>query len=206
MKQERKSRRGRPRREPDPGERVKLGLRVTPKTKARLDAAAEQNGRSQSQEAELRLEASFEHDRLLEGFGRVEGTLKRFIDGLRPSPRAEGKALALLKENLTPKQREQFDRHGHFDVIGGKSGKAYRIFEGWEMNVAELENGEPAAGLCFVPEGNLPAGDVMLAQMVSLELEEAKALKIANKFDISPGLSLGGKVGKVGKAPKYEPS
>jgi hypothetical protein len=45
---------------PGPGERVKLGLRVTPQLKQRLDAAAEQNGRSQSQEAEFRLERSFD--------------------------------------------------------------------------------------------------------------------------------------------------
>ncbi len=51
---------GRPKRKPKPGERVPLGLRVTAETKQRLDDAAEQSGRSQSQEAELRLERSFE--------------------------------------------------------------------------------------------------------------------------------------------------
>ena len=56
---------GRPRREPDPGERVKLGLRVTPDLKRQLDAAAEKSGRSQSQEAEFRLERSFDHQELL---------------------------------------------------------------------------------------------------------------------------------------------
>jgi len=51
---------GRPRRrQPKPGERVSLGLRVTPEMKRQLDRAAERSGRSQSQEAELRLEQSF---------------------------------------------------------------------------------------------------------------------------------------------------
>jgi hypothetical protein len=50
---------GRPGREPRPGERVSLGLRVTPSTKNRLDQAAAESGRSQSQEAELRIENSF---------------------------------------------------------------------------------------------------------------------------------------------------
>jgi hypothetical protein len=51
---------GRPRkRQPKPGERVSLGLRVTPHLKAALDDAAAGSGRSQSQEAELRLERSF---------------------------------------------------------------------------------------------------------------------------------------------------
>jgi hypothetical protein len=60
-----KKRAGRPRREPKPGERVPLGLRVTPELKQKLDAATEGSGRSQSQEAELRLERSFEHQALL---------------------------------------------------------------------------------------------------------------------------------------------
>jgi hypothetical protein len=51
---------GRPTKRPRPGDRVKLGLRVTAQTKLRLDAAAEKNGRSQSQEAEFRLDASFD--------------------------------------------------------------------------------------------------------------------------------------------------
>lgn len=54
-------RRGRP----PLGERVPLGLRVTPDMKARLDAAAEASGRSQSQEAEFRLARSFEREDLL---------------------------------------------------------------------------------------------------------------------------------------------
>lgn len=39
--------------------RVPLGLRVTPETKKRLDDAARDAGRSQSQEAEMRLEHTF---------------------------------------------------------------------------------------------------------------------------------------------------
>ena len=50
---------GRPKRKPTPGARASLGLRVTAETKQRLDDAAEQSGRSQSQEAELRLEQTF---------------------------------------------------------------------------------------------------------------------------------------------------
>jgi hypothetical protein len=58
-------RRGRPSRAPEPGERVKLGLRVTPKLKQSLDTAAQNGGRSQSQEAEFRLEQSFDRGDLL---------------------------------------------------------------------------------------------------------------------------------------------
>jgi hypothetical protein len=42
-----------------PGERMSLGLKVTAEIKNRLDFAAKTNGRTQSQEAEARLEASF---------------------------------------------------------------------------------------------------------------------------------------------------
>jgi hypothetical protein len=55
----------RPRGRPTVGERVPLGLRVTPELKRRLDAAAEQSGRSQSQEAEFRLERTFDRENLL---------------------------------------------------------------------------------------------------------------------------------------------
>lgn len=56
---------GRPTKTPKPGERVSLGLRVTADLKRKLDEAAKKSGRSQSQEAELRLERSFEREALL---------------------------------------------------------------------------------------------------------------------------------------------
>lgn len=59
MKQEQK-RRGRPSKKPVAGERNALGLRVTAELKQRLEDAAAAAGRSQSQEAEARLERSFE--------------------------------------------------------------------------------------------------------------------------------------------------
>jgi predicted transcriptional regulator len=39
---------------------VSLGLKVTPEIKQKLDEAARASGRTQSQEAELRLERTFE--------------------------------------------------------------------------------------------------------------------------------------------------
>jgi hypothetical protein len=52
-------------RAPKEGERVALSLRMTPDLKRRLDEAAEAGGRSQSQEAEVRLERSFDRTDLL---------------------------------------------------------------------------------------------------------------------------------------------
>ena len=60
-----KPRPGRPSREPAEGERVGLSLRVTPRTKRALDAAAENNGKSLSQEAEARIDQTFRDERLL---------------------------------------------------------------------------------------------------------------------------------------------
>jgi hypothetical protein len=57
-----RARRGRP----SLGERVSLGLRVTSEHKKRLDAAAKRSGRSQSQEAEMRIEQSFWLEDLIE--------------------------------------------------------------------------------------------------------------------------------------------
>ena len=53
-----KKRIGRPTKEPRPGERVGLGLRVTPEMKRQLEGLASFNGRSLSQEVEQRLEQS----------------------------------------------------------------------------------------------------------------------------------------------------
>jgi hypothetical protein len=44
---------------PQPGTRVSLGLKVTPDIKTKLDGSAQESGRTQSQEAEARLERSF---------------------------------------------------------------------------------------------------------------------------------------------------
>jgi hypothetical protein len=92
---------GRPKREPDPGERVKLGLRVTAEVKRKLDAAADANGRSQSQEAEFRLEQSFERDRLSGGISQLQATLDtiaRFLELESDVRRAESKKRALESE------------------------------------------------------------------------------------------------------------
>jgi hypothetical protein len=62
---QRKGRRTESRKRNAKGERVMLGLRVTPELKERLDDATRRSGRSQSQEAEFRLELSFEREDLL---------------------------------------------------------------------------------------------------------------------------------------------
>jgi hypothetical protein len=63
-----------PTRQRKAGERVPLGLRVSVDLKNKLDQASLVSGRSQSQEAELRLEQSFMiEDRLLDAWGLLYG-------------------------------------------------------------------------------------------------------------------------------------
>ena len=88
----------------------------------------------------------------------------------------------LLALNLTPEQREQYSKYCDFDVVGGNTGRRYRIRYGNAMNIQQLDqNGREVQLLCFAPRGLLPIGDVMLAQKLALELFETDALRIANR-------------------------
>nr|WP_246510465.1 hypothetical protein [Bradyrhizobium glycinis] len=95
----------------------------------------------------------------------------------------QARALRLLRSWLSPQQRVEFERKGYFDVVGCDTGKRYRIRRGTSGNVNEIdEYGRLGMGLCFVPLGGLAQGDVMLAQKIALETDEARALSIANSF------------------------
>ena len=95
----------------------------------------------------------------------------------------EGRSLRLLREWLSPVQRTQFAKKGYFEVVGGDTGKQYRIFPGTMSNVCEIdEKGRPRFGLCFRTIGELPIGDVMLAQKIGLENCERSVLAVARRF------------------------
>jgi hypothetical protein len=100
----------------------------------------------------------------------------------------EARGLTLLHEWLGPVQKKQFDAARHFEVVGCHTGKRYSIHHGRAGNVCELDDqGRPVIGLCFVPEGALVAGDVMLAQKIALETNELTTLAVANKFPVRTG-------------------
>jgi hypothetical protein len=91
------------------------------------------------------------------------------------------RGLKLLKANLTSGQLYDLLTYRRFDVVGGASGRIYRINLTGARNVEELDRqGNCARRLCFFPEGQLVAGDVVLAQKVALEAFETEALAIAN--------------------------
>lgn len=99
------------------------------------------------------------------------------------SKRAQERGLKLLRENLALGQRQQYERYGYFDVVGGSTGKRYRIRHGRQMNIDQLDkNGRRVCGWCFFPQGSLVAGDIMLAQKLALELYEVETLRIANRY------------------------
>jgi hypothetical protein len=99
---------------------------------------------------------------------------------------ANRRATALLLENLSDQQRRQYSKYRHFDVIGGESGKRYRIWHRPSMNIQELDAfGQPRWIWCFLPVG-LVIGDVLLAQKMALELFETDAIRIANRFSTQP--------------------
>jgi hypothetical protein len=57
---------GRPLKKPTAGQTASLGLRVSAELKSMIDTAALENGRSQSQEAEIRLKRSFDTKKTLD--------------------------------------------------------------------------------------------------------------------------------------------
>ena len=96
---------------------------------------------------------------------------------------AQNKGLKLLKSWLSTTQRAQYKKFKYFDVIGGDTGKRYRIHHGRQQNIHELDAaGKVVTGLCFLPEGQLVAGDCMLAQKIALETNERQALAVAHRF------------------------
>ena len=116
---------------------------------------------------------------------------------------ARAHSIALLKENLSPTQRHQYETQGYFEVIGGQTGKRYRISHGRQMNVEELDNiGRRVRLLCFTTGGGLAVGDVMLTQKMGLELFESETLRVANI--VAPWCERGGSAYDAVFAPKAQ--
>jgi len=144
-------------------------------------------------------------------FCRLPATRRLRCEALRELYRSyrnentrEARGLRLLRDWLSPCQREQFDAQGHFDVIGCDSGKKYRIHYGTAMNVREIdEAGGVKLGLCFAPKGSLATGDVMLAQKIALETFERRSLAVANRCLF---VDLRSNAGRAGRANASRPS
>jgi hypothetical protein len=116
--------------------------------------------------------------------GRIGDIWRRTVPFVGRRAMARQRGLELLKANLTPDQLNQFLIYRRFDVVGGVSGRTYRIHMATgPMHVEELDHrGHCVRRLCFYPKGRLVDGDIMLAQKVALEAFEVQALTVANKF------------------------
>jgi hypothetical protein len=126
---------------------------------------------------------------LREWWGRRWNVPRRAFSFRNTNPEAEARGIRLLNEHLSPAQRNQYKACGYFDVVGGSTGKRYRINNGSQMNVEELDKkGIRQRLLCFMPEGDLVVGDVMLAQKYALELFESYTLTVANRLPAQPWL------------------
>jgi len=114
---------------------------------------------------------------------RILGVLQNGTLGTRRRMPPEQRGVDLLLANLTPKQRRQYKRDRHFDVIGGQSGTRYRLWHCFQQNVEELDAEGRRRGLwCFHPRETLVLGDVLLAQKTALELSEGEALRVAHRY------------------------
>lgn len=90
---------GRPVKAAVPGVRNSLGLRVTAELKRKLDKAAALSGRSQSQEAEMRLEQSFRGDRLKE-IDQLRVDVDGICDEMKEMSRALQQMTQVILDNL----------------------------------------------------------------------------------------------------------
>jgi hypothetical protein len=116
-------------------------------------------------------------------FRDILGALRNRAPRGYRSTTPEQRGVALLLANLTPRQRRQYARDRHFDVIGGASATRYRLWHCFQQNVEELDqDGRRRWIWCFHPRETLVVGDVLLAQKTALELFEPEAIRVAHCY------------------------
>jgi hypothetical protein len=114
-------------------------------------------------------------------------SLLLFSDGglerLKLAAQANSRGIRLLTQNLSPAQRADYAKHKYFNVVGGSTGRRYRITNRSSMNVYLLDNnGLAQCLLCFLPQGTHVLGDILLAQKLALELFESEAIRVFRVF------------------------
>jgi hypothetical protein len=102
----------------------------------------------------------------------------------REARRANRRALVLLMMLMSPEQRAEFRQHGHFHVIGAKTGQRYRIRRGTIGNVDVLDGERVKHRLCAHPTG-VPEFDVLAAQLLHLQ-EAANEEQFVRTANIHP--------------------
>lgn len=97
---------------------------------------------------------------------------------------ANDRAEKLLRENLTPGQREELSAKGFFTlrtIRPSGEERTYRIRRGRSRNVEQVDaSGRRLKTLCAHPVALVPDADTMLSQKLMLESGEDDFLQIAN--------------------------
>jgi len=76
---------------------------------------------------------------------------------------AHARGMQLLAKHLSPTQRAQYARFNYFDVVGGNTGRRYRIRQGKVLNVEVFDKtGQCMCLLCFTPRGNLAGAEARI--------------------------------------------
>jgi len=163
---ERKKRIGRPTKPGTAGQRNSLGLRVTAETKRKLEAAAVKSGRSQSQEAEFRIEQSFLEERA-HGGGELHGLLMLMVGAAEIIQARTGKSWSSDWDTWVAVQAAWKRLGGTFSP---------RPSKGWLKGL--LEASEATTGVLSEP----PPKDAEIGVQAAYLMEASKAIHALSAF------------------------
>ena len=93
---------------------------------------------------------------------------------------ARRRARALLRAHLSPAQREELERWAAFSVVA-QSGRRYRITSVAPFNVRDEAAGNDYCLQFGYESSGVPIEDLMLAEKLLLECDEAAFLATANE-------------------------
>lgn len=128
--------------------------------------------------AQQQIQANLENQRMLHAAQQ-----RHEVEERRTQP-ARDRAKELLLANLTPAQKETFEKNGWFLVEGGKSKQRYRIrANSASMNIDVMNKEKVTHRICahLHHTCDAPLYDHILAQKLMLEAAEDDFLKIANQ-------------------------
>lgn len=96
-------------------------------------------------------------------------------EALRKARRAKRRALVLFLKLLNSEQRQEFRKYRHIYVTGARTGDRYRIRIDTVANIDVMHpDGTVKYRLCVRPVGNVPVFDVMAAQLLHLQDQDAE--------------------------------
>ena len=114
---------------------------------------------------------------------RLEDERRRQDEARRAEERrqADARADGLLLACLTPAERKTMEKMAAL-VVRSQTGRTFRLRRSRSRNVDEMDaDGNVIARFCIHPQDHMPHGDLLLAQKLMLETDEAEFLRIANR-------------------------